>query len=59
MDNSIVTLIGNTRVQTPSSGYLLTDGEIYSLQVYLGEGVEPWQAVIDEGQLDEIVDEEI
>jgi hypothetical protein len=48
----MITIIGNTRVQTPSDGNLLTKDGIFSKQVYLGEGAEEWEEVLDEGQMD-------
>ena len=48
----MITIIGNTRIQTPSDGNLLMNGDIFSKEVYLGEGAEEWEEVLDEGQLD-------
>ena len=48
----MIVIIGNTRVQTPSEGNVLTNGESFSREVYLGEGAQEWDEVPDEGQLD-------
>lgn len=43
------------RVLTADDGKLLTNGETYSTQVYLGSNDDPenWQEVNDEGQLNQ------
>jgi len=40
-----------TRVQVARDGYLLTNGEVFSKEVYLGEGATEWQEVEDTGQM--------
>ena len=40
-----------TRVQVSRDGYLLTNGEVFSTEVYLGEGAIEWQEVEDVGQM--------
>jgi hypothetical protein len=54
MDNSMITIIGNTKVQIPRYGYLLTDGKVYSLGIFLPLDAQEWDEVINNGQLDEI-----
>jgi hypothetical protein len=44
-----MTKIGNR--QTPDEGKLLTNGEVFSRLVYLGEGASEWEEVDDTGQL--------
>ena len=38
--------------QRPDEGKLLTNGELFSKLVYLGDGAADWQEVDDIGQLD-------
>jgi hypothetical protein len=53
MDNSINEMENTTttRVQVSRDGYLLTNGEVFSTEVYLGEGAIEWQEVEDVGQM--------
>ena len=52
MDNSINEMENTTtRVQVARDGYLLTNGEVFSKEVYLGEGATEWQEVEDTGQM--------
>jgi hypothetical protein len=50
----MITIIGNTKIQTARYGYLLTDGKVYSLQIFLPLEAKEWDEVINDGQLDEI-----
>ena len=50
----MITETGNTRVQTPAEGMLLTNGEVFSKEIYLGEGATEWLEVPDDGQLEPI-----
>ena len=47
----MITIIGTTRVQTAQEGMLLTKGDTFSKEVYLGEGAAEWEEVEDKGQL--------
>jgi hypothetical protein len=48
----MITNIGNTKVQIPSEGMVLSTGQNYSKMVYLGEGAQEWEEVEDIGQID-------
>lgn len=48
----MITIIGTTRVQIPQDGMLLTNGDTFSKEVYLGEGAAEWEEVVDDGQLE-------
>ena len=50
----MITIIGTTRVQTAQEGMLLTKGDTFSKEVYLGEGAAEWEEVVDDGQLEPI-----
>jgi hypothetical protein len=45
--------MANSIKQTAPVGFLLTNGEVYSYEVYLPLGVELWEVVFNEGQLDD------
>ena len=50
----MITILGTTRVQIPQAGNLLTDGDTFSKEIYLGEGAVEWSEVPDDGQLEPI-----
>lgn len=45
--------MANSIKQTAPVGFLLTNGEVYSYEVFLPLGAELWEVVFNEGQLDD------
>jgi hypothetical protein len=45
--------MAKSKKQTAPFGYILTNGEVFSFEVYLPEDAELWDVVINEGQLDD------
>jgi hypothetical protein len=45
--------MANSKKQTAPVGYLLTNGEVFSYEIYLPLEAELWEVVINEGQLDD------
>jgi len=45
------------RTQTADEGMLLTNGESFSKEVYLGDGATAWDEVLDIGQLEPLTTE--
>lgn len=46
----MITNENGLRIQTASEGFVLKSEDNYSKLVYLGEGAQPWEEVLDEGQ---------
>ena len=53
----MITTIDEHRTQTPDSGNILTNGENFSYEVALGDGMPEWDEVLDSGQLEPLVAE--
>jgi len=50
----MITTIDGHRTQTPEQGNILTNGEVFSYEVALGDGMPEWEEILDSGQLEPI-----